>query len=112
MGRRPRRLANSGEARGRPLLGAEVVRETGRGQAELAKRACLELPHTFAGHAHVCADLVKRARSASVQAEAESQDAAETRLECPERLCELLRARLVGGRLERSRGEAVGGPRA
>ena len=81
-----------------PLLGAKVVREARRGEAKLAERARLELAHTFAGHPHVGADLVERARRAAVQAEAKTHDAPETRLECRERLDEFLRARLVGGR--------------
>src|SRR5262249_49305192 len=93
--------------RSRRLFGAKVVREAWRGEAKLAERARLELPDALAGHPHGSAGLGERARRAAVQAEAESHDAPEPRLERSERLNKVLRACLVGRQLERRGGTDV-----
>ena len=69
----------------------------GRDGAELAERSRLELPDALAGDPEVRADLLERPRPHAVEAEALDDDAPLARLQLPEGVEQLGRARAIGG---------------
>ena len=72
--------------------------EPRRDRAQLLQRPRLELPHPLAGDAEVVADLFERLRLLAVEPEAAEHDVPHARVEPVDRLGELGRPGVVGGR--------------
>ena len=76
-----RRLATLREIQAVPLLGLDVESKLGRGRAQLAQRARLQLPHALPRDAEVSPDLVERLGRVPREAEPPLEKLAEARLD-------------------------------